>query len=81
MSGAKTDILFTLAENAGRTHGEWPNYLAYGFDDSDVAPGISKFDGYFVAIACAPRTIMVSVWTPGICGGEAHSPRLGNDKR
>ena len=36
MTTAKTDILFTLGE-ASRGSGDWPDYLQYGFDQSDEA--------------------------------------------
>lgn len=54
MSGAKTDILFTLGKDAARTHGEWPDYLAYGFDHSDVAALLELVADQSLYAAAAP---------------------------
>ncbi len=41
---------------------------------------VSELDGYFAALACAPHTIMPSVWMPGLWGGEERSPSWENVK-
>ncbi len=47
--------------------------LRYGSDDSIL--DISELDGFFAALACAPITIMPSVWVSAICGGEHLVPQ------
>ncbi len=44
----------------------------YGHDDSIL--DASELDGFFASLACAPNTIMPSVWMPAIWGGEDKSP-------
>ena len=44
----------------------------YGQDDSIL--DTSELDGFFAALACAPNTIMPSVWMPAIWGGEDLAP-------
>jgi len=52
--------------------------LKYGHDDSIF--DVSELDGFFAALACAPETIMPSVWFPAIWGGEAMMPEWKNKK-
>ncbi len=47
--------------------------LRYGSDDSIL--DISELDGFFAALACAPITIMPSVWVSVIWGGEHLVPQ------
>jgi uncharacterized protein len=44
----------------------------YGQDESIL--DVSELDGFFASIACAPDTIMPSIWMPAIWGGEDKSP-------
>jgi len=41
---------------------------------------VSEMDGFFVALACAPHTIMPSVWIQAIWGGEEYSPAWETEK-
>ena len=48
-------------------------YLEHHGGDTAIL-GASELDGYFAAIACAPQTVLPSLWMPALWGGEAHSP-------
>lgn len=52
--------------------------MHYGNDDSIL--DVSKLNGFFYALACAPNTIMPSRWMPAIWGGEALLPEWENIK-
>lgn len=44
----------------------------YGSDDSILSVG--ELDGFFAALACAPRTLMPSRWLSAMWGGETQMP-------
>jgi len=46
--------------------------LQYGSEESIL--DTSELDGYFAALACAPKTIMPSSWLPLLWGGEQFAP-------
>ena len=50
----------------------------YGHDEAIL--DVSEMDGFFVALACAPHTIMPSVWIQAIWGGEEYSPAWETEK-
>jgi uncharacterized protein len=52
--------------------------LRYGSDDSIL--DISELDGFFAALACAPITIMPSVWVSAIWGGEHLVPQWESEQ-
>jgi yecA family protein len=52
--------------------------LRYGDDDSIL--DISELDGFFAALACAPITIMPSIWMPAIWGGEHLAPQWESEQ-
>ena len=52
--------------------------LRYGDDDSIL--DISELDGFFAALACAPITIMPSVWVSAIWGGEHLVPQWESEQ-
>ncbi len=50
------------------------DYLLDRHGGDNAILGASELDGYFAAIACAPQTIMPSLWMPMLWGGEDHIP-------
>ena len=52
--------------------------LRCGCDDSIL--DISGLDGFFAALACAPVTIMPSIWMPAIWGGEHLAPEWESEQ-
>ncbi len=52
--------------------------LRYGTDDSIL--DVSELDGFFAALACAPITIMPSIWMPAIWGGEHLVPQWESEQ-
>mgnify|MGYP000038231312 CR=1 FL=1 len=53
---------------------EWLDYYLDHHGNETSVFDVSELDGFFAAIACAPQTIMPSVWLPALWGGEENSP-------
>ncbi len=52
----------------------------YADDEAACILGVSELDGFFHALACAPKVMPADVWMAAIWGGEEYSPQWRSEQ-